>query len=217
MIKAIALDFDGVILESVEVKTRAFGTLFQGYPEHLEEIICLHRQNGGISRHKKFEIIYRDFLKKPLSVFENDRLSREFSKLVFDEMLDCPLVPGVLEFLRERSSQMPVFIVSGTPEAELKEIVMRRNLDCYVRGSFGSPRTKDVLLREVLGVEGLGASELMFVGDSMTDYTACMSIGANFVGRVPSGLANPFPHSIRWVVSDLGELANRWPAILTQL
>jgi len=43
MIKAIIFDFDGVIIESMDVKTKAFTFLFKDYLEHLPEIINLHR------------------------------------------------------------------------------------------------------------------------------------------------------------------------------
>jgi phosphoglycolate phosphatase-like HAD superfamily hydrolase len=217
VLKTIVLDLDGVILESVEVKTRAFCALFRAYPEHLERIIRLHRENGGVSRYEKFEIIYRDYLKQPLSDTEKSRLGRDFSLLVDEEMTACPYVPGALEFLAEQSVLVPLFVVSGTPEMELQEIVKRRNLDRYLRGCFGSPRRKDVLLREILSLEGIAASEVVFVGDSMTDFAASFSVGAHFVGRVKPGERNPFPESVRWIVSDLTELAGRWSSVLTCL
>lgn len=217
MIKAVALDFDGVILESLDLKMRAFRTLFQDYPEHLDRIVKLHEENGGLSRYEKFAIIYRDFLRKPFSEAEERRLDRAFSSLVVKEIVACPFVPGALEFLVRESGHVPFFVVSGTPEAELREIVQLRKLDRYFCRVYGSPRSKDVLLREILAVNSLKSSEVLFVGDSMTDFMASASVGAHFVGRVSAGLANPFPNSVRWVVSDLNELASRWPAIQAEL
>src|SRR5690606_22889470 len=42
---AVIFDFDGVILESVKVKTDAFKELFSDYPEHLEAIVAYHENN----------------------------------------------------------------------------------------------------------------------------------------------------------------------------
>ena len=39
--KAIIFDFDGVILESMDVKARAFAFLFREYPEYTEKIVIL--------------------------------------------------------------------------------------------------------------------------------------------------------------------------------
>jgi len=210
---AIVFDLDGVILESVEIKTRAFRTLFKAYPEHLERIVHLHRENGGVSRYEKFEVIYRDYLKRSLTDAEKARLGCEFSALVGEEMATCPYVPGALEFLAEQSERVPLFVVSGTPEAELGAILKKRDLQRYLRAYFGSPRYKDALLREIMKLEKIGASEVVFVGDSITDFAASSSVGVHFIGRVPPGESNPFPESVRWVVPDLSDLSRRWPAI----
>ena len=57
MIKAIIFDFDGVICESVNVKTIAFKKLFADYPEHQDRIVEYHLVNGGISRYEKLRIL----------------------------------------------------------------------------------------------------------------------------------------------------------------
>ena len=58
MINSIIFDFDGVILESVSVKTAAFRQLFSFAPEHVDEIVQYHLDNGGMSRFDKFRYIY---------------------------------------------------------------------------------------------------------------------------------------------------------------
>lgn len=63
-IDAIFFDFDGVILESVDIKGWAFGKLFENYPQHVDEIVAFHFANGGMSRFDKFRYIYKKYLKK---------------------------------------------------------------------------------------------------------------------------------------------------------
>ena len=59
MIKAILFDFDGVIVDSVEIKTEAFRDLFrQESADDLERILDYHKAHGGISRVKKIEYFY---------------------------------------------------------------------------------------------------------------------------------------------------------------
>ena len=41
-IDAIFFDFDGVILESMNIKGWAFEKLFEKYPEHIEKIVEFH-------------------------------------------------------------------------------------------------------------------------------------------------------------------------------
>ena len=125
---AIIFDFDGVIAESVEVKIEAFRRLFASYPEHLPKILEYHRINGGISRFVKFRYIYEHFLKKPLTEEESNRLGELFSRYALEEVIRAPLVAGVESFLQEYHTQLMLFIVSGTPEDEMRMIVDKRAL-----------------------------------------------------------------------------------------
>jgi beta-phosphoglucomutase-like phosphatase (HAD superfamily) len=63
----IILDFDGVILESVSIKTEAFRSLFSFAPEHVDRIVQFHKDNGGMSRFDKFWHIYNTILHDDLS------------------------------------------------------------------------------------------------------------------------------------------------------
>src|SRR5215467_1275440 len=73
---AVAFDFDGVILESTDIKTAAFRALFADQPDALERILSLHETHGGVSRLVKFDLIYRDILKQPLLAQRRAELSR---------------------------------------------------------------------------------------------------------------------------------------------
>ncbi|MCK8519384.1 HAD family hydrolase [Methanoculleus sp. 7T] len=62
----VILDFDGVIVESIPLKTVAFRKIFSFAPEHLDEIIAFHLENGGMSRYDKFRYIYANILNEDL-------------------------------------------------------------------------------------------------------------------------------------------------------
>ncbi|MCX5934210.1 MAG: hypothetical protein NTU99_05390, partial [Pseudanabaena sp. LacPavin_0818_WC45_MAG_42_6] len=48
---AIVFDFDGVLVESVDVKTQAFGTLYAEYGDLIvEQVKAYHLLHGGVSR-----------------------------------------------------------------------------------------------------------------------------------------------------------------------
>lgn len=211
MKKAIVFDFDGVILESMDVKTRAFRDLFNDRPQHQDQIVRFHLDNGGMSRFEKFRIIYRDILKVPLSEEEFERLTGEFSQLVLEEVLRCPFVPGAQEFLKRYHERYALFVASGTPESELRLIVGERNLSGFFRQVFGSPRTKSQLLEDIIVSNSYSPDEAVFIGDSKNDYSAAIETSIPFVGRVPSGAGNPFPENgTVAIVQDLYELDNIW-------
>ena len=124
--KSVIFDFDGVIAESVDVKTKAFRELFaEDHPEIMDEVEKFHLENGGMSRYEKIRYFYRDLLKLELTDEKFEELCDLFHRLVVDKVVEAPYVPGaedVLELCAERDYLM--YIVSGTPEGEMKEIVV---------------------------------------------------------------------------------------------
>ncbi len=205
---AIVLDFDGVVIDSVGAKTEAFAELFAEEEEHLPTILALHKRLGGISRFKKFDLIYQDILMRPFASGERDELGRRFARLARAKMTACGLLPGSQRFLERYSRGIPLFIASGTPEEELQEIVAQRELRDYFREVLGSPREKGDLLRGIMTRYRMDSTRLLFVGDAWSDYEAARETEVHFFGIVASGTENPFPEDVE-TFADLGALADR--------
>ena len=206
MTRAIIFDFDGVILDSVDIKTKAFARLFEEHgPDVQRRVVEHHITHGGISRFKKFAHIYEHILHRPMPEGESGRLGERFSELVFDEVVKAEWIPGAPEFLREYHTRYQCFVASGTPQEELERIVPLRSLERYFAGVFGSPATKDEIARRILLDYGLRESEAVFVGDAMTDFDAAKTCGVRFIGIASAG-ANPFPPGTV-VLPDLRGLA----------
>ena len=100
--KLLVFDFDGVIADSVEVKTDAFAELYKSYGKEIEQkVINHHRNHGGMSRFEKFQHYHTEFLKKSVNENEVSQLSEEFSKLVVDKVISSPEIKGANTFLKE--------------------------------------------------------------------------------------------------------------------
>ena len=208
MPRVLVFDFDGVILESADIKTRAFRELFASHPDRLEAIVAYHEANAGISRFLKFRHIYKHMLGKPLGLEEERALGERFSDLVVEEVIRCPFVPGALEFLQAHSHEHALFVASGTPESELRRLVEARNLTAYFREVYGSPKGKADIIEEILAVTAAPRASLMFVGDGRSDYEAAKAAGVGFVGRARPGRPHPFEGLGVPLVADLFELAS---------
>ena len=99
-IRAIAFDFDGVLVESVDIKTGAYALLFKEEDdESVRQIVDFHLKKGGISRFEKIRKIYNDILHRPLSETHYRELCTQFSNLVVEEVVVAPWVNGAKEFL----------------------------------------------------------------------------------------------------------------------
>ena len=204
---AVFFDFDGVLAESLDIKIRAFIALYEEYgPEILERVLAHHRTHGGVSRIQKIRYCHREMLGIQLQPEELMALGRRFSSLVVDAVVDSVWVEGARELLDGLVGRLPLFVVSGTPEPELHDIVSRRGMDDYFVSVRGSPPDKITVIRELLDAHDLPAEQVLFVGDAMTDHDAAQATGLRFIGRVPPGEENPFPAATA-IVPDLTALS----------
>ena len=206
-IKAIIFDFDGVLVESVDVKTRAFARMFEDRGvEIVRQVTDFHLKNGGLSRVHKFKYYYKEILRCALSEERLDELCNTFSRLVIDEVINSPYVRGAKEFLEEFYHKVDLYVASGTPEEELREIVRCRGMDMYFKGIYGSPEQKGNIAKMVLQQNGYITNEVVFIGDSITDLKGAQESGTRFIGRVDSSGNDPFVGIGVKTINDLDDL-----------
>jgi HAD superfamily hydrolase (TIGR01549 family) len=199
---AIVFDFDGVLVESVDVKTRAFAALYDPHGNDVvEQVVAWHLAHGGVSRYEKFRHFHRTFLGRALAPAEEAELGERFSALVEEAVIAADWVPGAREFLEGWHARLPLFVASGTPEEELLRIVARRGMTRFFSGVAGAPRKKGTILRDFLERSGVSPDRMLMVGDAMTDYEGAAEAGVPFLGIAPSA-ANPFPPGVP-VLPDL--------------
>lgn len=198
--QAIFFDFDGVILDSVDVKTRAFACMFRQYgPEIEKAVVDYHLANGGVSRYEKFKYYYKNLLQKNIDSEELQSLGEKFSEMVIEKVINSEFIPGALETLQAlRKQKTPCFIASGTPDEEIKSIVRHKGLGPYFKEVHGSPQKKEHIIIDISKRHGLKISKCLFVGDAITDYNAAYKCGTNFLGIVKDKFKSPFPENT-WI------------------
>jgi phosphoglycolate phosphatase-like HAD superfamily hydrolase len=203
---AVFFDFDGVLAESSDIKTRAFHEMYKGYgPEIVERVVSHHTINGGVSRRKKIRYYHREFL--GIAITEDDvaDLIQQFSEIVEDAVVGADWVRGAREFLDAHVGELMMFVISGTPQAELERINARRGMAHYFVSIHGSPPEKEATIDELVVRHGLRRDRVVYVGDSYSDYRAAAATGLRFIGRVPPEGDNRFPDGTA-VIPDLTRL-----------
>ena len=187
---AFFFDFDGVLADSVEVKTKAFAKLFEAYgPKIMNKVVSHHRTNGGMSRYDKFRHYFSEFLKQPLLDEEFQDLCEQFAQLVVDEVVASPEIPGSHLYLEKCHKTSPCFVVSATPEDEIREIVRRRGLQKFFLNVLGAPASKQENLESLLAANKLAPEQCVFFGDAESDYRAAMACCVNFTAILPNANA----------------------------
>lgn len=205
--QAIIFDFDGVLVESGDIKTQAFADLYQSYGKTIvSKVVRYHCLNGGLSRYQKFRHFQQHLLEMPpLTQDEERELDRRFSKLVVEAVIASKPVPGANELVHKEATRIPLFIVSGTPEIELNTIITRRGLEPYFIEVRGSPKSKQTLIAEILSTYSLTPTGVLMIGDALIDYQSAQNNNVVFLGRVRTGDKNPFPDRVN-TVFDLNTL-----------
>jgi len=184
--KNIIFDFDGVLAESVHIKTQAFYKLYEPFGINVaEKVVQHHKANGGMSRFEKFPYYHKILLNKDLSSNEIENFSTKFSKLVLNGVIDWDEVTGAEWFL-EKNKKKKKWIVSATPTNEIIEIVKKRQLSRYFIDIYGSPAKKSKIVKKIISEYSLNQKDTVFLGDAIADFEAARLNGIDFLLRKTS-------------------------------
>lgn len=183
-IRAIVLDFDGVVIESNQIKHQAFSELFSRYPACHDTIMTYHRAHNAIDRHQKFRYVMENIMHVPFSQKQADEWAAQYAALTRSRLIACPFVAGAIDFLREFHGRYPLYLASATPLDELQFIVEERKILSYFTGIFGAPQKKPEIFRTIAKREHFEPDEMVFIGDSREDYQSAHEFGCRFIARI---------------------------------
>jgi phosphoglycolate phosphatase-like HAD superfamily hydrolase len=180
----IIFDFDGVLAESLHIKTQAFFQIYKQYGKDVaQQVVAHHNANGGMSRYEKFPYYHKKFLNIDLSEKEVNQLSGKFSKMVIDEVIKANEVQGASWFLTKYQNHCKYWIVSATPTNEIIEIATKRNVSNFFIKIYGSPDKKTGIVQNIINSNNLILNKTVFIGDAMSDFKAAEDNGIHFILR----------------------------------
>ena len=176
-------DFDGVIKDSVEVKSVAFGQLFSSFGRGIKKkIINHHKMNGGMSRFDKLPIYIKWTEQKSTQEMVDD-YSAKFSTLVRQKVIDSQWVPGVLNYLSSNHNKQKFFLVTATPQQEIEDILVSLKIKHFFKEVVGSPTTKVNAIKGILNKHSILSKNSIMIGDSISDCNAANINNVQFVLR----------------------------------
>ena len=103
--------------------------------------------------------------------------------MALEKILKSPFVPGAYEFLEKYYSRYNFYIISGTPEEELRFIVKERGLEKFFEGIYGSPRFKAEIINDIILNRRLDRRKIVLIGDAESDRLAAGKTNIIYIER----------------------------------
>ena len=183
--KIIFWDFDGVLMNSNAVRDIGFEKVLANYPKHqVDELMVFHQANGGLSRYVKFRYFYEEVLKQEVTDAQIQDMANSFS-IIMKSLLVNPdlLIQDSLEFVKQQfDKKIPMHIVSGSDQTELRYLCKELNIDHYFLSIHGSPTAKKILVKNVIEENNYSKENIVLIGDSINDFEAAKENDITFCG-----------------------------------
>lgn len=184
-VKVIVFDFDGTLIQSNELKHKAYFKLFPNNPVHEGIIQDVLSECFEESRYVILEKILERLGFKGNIRREVNGLAQQYNDVVTTGAKTCPEIIDAEEVVKVLSTRYKLYLSSTTPEESLKEILTFRDWDKYFQGVFGYPRLKEESLLEIMEKEKVSPQEILVVGDGYSDLLSARKIGCRFAKTDP--------------------------------
>lgn len=212
-IDLVVFDCDGVLLDSMRQKIRAFQTWLPPEHEALRDAFMDRVMHGfGKSRSHHIRSFYEDLVGAPASTSFLEAEIARFTEICEPLCADAGWRTGSREFV-EACAEAGIrrYVLSGTPQAPLEAMLDAHGAStCSATGAvlfdgiFGSPPSKPERMEWMLSETHTPAHRTVFVGDAEADRQAAVHVGAHFV-YMPSEAACP-SGELATEVTDLRDL-----------
>jgi phosphoglycolate phosphatase-like HAD superfamily hydrolase len=188
--KVLLWDFDGVIMDSMPIRTMGFEKVLKGYPQtQIDQLLAFHKANGGLSRYVKFKYFFENIRKEKVSNTYIAELANQFSEIMLSLLINKELlINDSVSFIRENYHKYDMHIVSGSDGNELRRICNELELSRYFKTINGSPVPKSQLVKINIETYNYNKNEIVLIGDSKNDYDASHENDISFLGYNNIGL-----------------------------
>lgn len=214
MTRVVVFDFDGTLVDSNDIKQRAFHEVARCVPGGVDIIEATLAELPGGTRYQVFAAAAARLC--PGDEMATERLAQKFvasyTTLASAGAAACPEVPGATAAMVDLAAGGALLAVnSGTPTDALRDIIDRRRWSGHFRCIYGAPASKVENLGWIATDLHVDSRDMVMVGDRDVDFRAANAFGCAFVAlvRPDSDFSEQVPRSL----CDLGGL----PTLLASL
>ena len=164
-------DFDGVILDSNNIKKNAIGEAVQGVlsDQKANEFVDYFVGLNGVPREEK--------IAKYVPKEQYEYVLNKYESIIDIKLKSAKLIPGVKGIIQVLSRlKKGMIVLSGGTQAEVLQLLVDRGLSESFDGVYGGPKNKEENL------QGLSLKKpVLYFGDSEVDYLVAKNNGFDFV------------------------------------
>ena len=182
--KNIIWDFDGVLINSNQIREAAFREAFTGYSKkNIAELIKFHKLNEGLSRYVKIEYFFNKILNQKLTKKKSNKILKVYNSICLDKLKDKKLlINETITFIKQLYSTKDFHIASGSDNNELNELFLSLDIGNYFNSINGSPEPKKEIVKRIISENNYNINETCLIGDSINDYEAALQNDIQFFG-----------------------------------
>jgi phosphoglycolate phosphatase-like HAD superfamily hydrolase len=181
---AVVLDFDGVLVDSNELKRQSFFDIWEAggaFDDIVRDVL-----SGPGDRFSYIKEIHRRITQGQPLAADADHFIQAYTRRVEEGIISLGPGPGAVPFLRRLAGKL-VFINSATPEETLSRIVDAIGLASYINEARGLPKSKGEIFADLTARYALRSEDMVFIGDTMSDLKAAREAGVAFIGIASRG------------------------------
>ncbi|MGB5262717.1 MAG: HAD family hydrolase [Lutimonas sp.] len=183
-LQAIFWDFDGVLMNSNKVRDLGFLEVLKEFPQdQVDALMLFHQQNGGLSRYVKFRYFFEEIRGESITDEAILVWAERFSILMKQFLTDRELlIKETMDFVQSYHQKIPMHVVSGSDQVELRYLCRSMGIDPYFKSIHGSPKPKTQWVGELIKEYDYVPSSCILIGDSINDFEAAKDNGLYFMG-----------------------------------
>ena len=177
-IKVVVFDFDGVLVDSEDMKRKALKDSFMEIGENFAQKIFEYQQLTGANRYD-----VSSYAADKLGEDKNwaERYSQKYSDIVREKIIKMPKMSTCESTLLTLAKKYPLYISSATPKDELNKILVAKTMRHMFKEALGGPESKVSHFSSIIAKENIDAEEILFIGDSESDAKIADIFGLDFL------------------------------------
>ena len=175
----VVFDFDGVLVNSNELKQECFLKVANLYGDQIFERFKQYcERHPGETRFQKMRWLERELNADSIEI-SRDQLVAQYSYCVKTGLQNVEYVEDLHE-LKQNGPSVPWSIVSNAPSDEIRWYLEQRGwIDLFEDGIYGAPRPKADVFEEEYNTSD--RQQMLFLGDSQSDFEVAKEFDIDFV------------------------------------